>query len=156
MKKKIFCSSLIFFIVVCIQYYFFRDFKFNVSLFSDIVTFLSIVFGFYITSLAIFITSQYVSDLYKVVDEKNRSLTLLHTLTNNYKFGLLLTLVSLLYFIMIQFVIKADINNEVSLGSVITFPILALLIINFIFCFIMLNDLVNIIIQEGKRKSHNF
>jgi len=155
MKKKILYSSLIFSIIVCIQYYFFRDFEFNASLFADIVTFLSIVFGFYITSLAIFITSQYVSDLYKIVDEKNKSLTLLHTLTNNYKFGLLLTLVSLLYFIMIQFVIKADVNNEISLGNASAFPILALLVINFIFCFIMLNDLVNIIIQEGKRKSHN-
>lgn len=138
--------------MVLMQHYFLSNLKFNVAVLSDIITFLSIVFGFYITSLAIFITSQYVSDLYKIVDKNNQSITLLHTLTNNYKFGLLLTLVSLVYFILIQFFINADTNGQISLGSTSTLPTMALLLLNFFFCFIMLNDLVSIIIQEGRRK----
>lgn len=153
MKKKIIYSILFFLAIVFIQHYFLTNTKFNVVVFSDIITFLSIVFGFYITSLAIFVTSQYVSDLYKIVDKENQSLTLLHTLTNNYKFGLLLTLISLVYFIMIQFFVKTDASNEAVLGSASMLPALALLALNFIFCFIMLNDLVNIIIQEGKKRS---
>lgn len=152
MKKKILFSTAFFLVAALLQHYFLSNVQFNSSLLSDVVTFLSIIFGFYITSLAIFVTSQYVSDLYKVVDANNQSVTLLHTLTNNYKFGLLLTLFSLVYFIMVQFFI-ATANNQISLKATSMFPVIALLLLNFIFCFVMLNDLVNIIIQEGKKRS---
>ncbi len=154
MKKKIVCSTFSFIIIVAIQWYFLGSIKFNLSLLGDITTFLSIVFGFYITSLAIFVTSKYVSSLYNVTDKKNQSVTLLHTLTNNYKFGLILTLISLIYFIMIQFFVKSNEFNEVCLGDITMSPIFGLLFLNFIFFFIMLCDLVNIIIQEGKQNSH--
>jgi len=153
MKKNIIYSTLVFVVVIIIQNYFFSNVKFNASVISDVITFLSIVFGFYITSLAIFITSQFVSDLYKIVDKNDKSSTLLHTLINNYKFGLLLALISLIYFIFIKLFIQTDINNEISFGYLPIYPLIAFLVLNFIFCFMMLNDLVNIIIQEGKRRS---
>ena len=153
MNKKILYSAFTFLAISALQWHFLGNTQFNMDLFGDIITFLSIVFGFYITSLAIFVTSRYVSSLYNIIDEKNQSITLLHTLTNNYKFGLILTLVSLIYFIMIQFFIKGNEFNELSLGNPEVFPVFGILFLNFVFFFVMLRDLVNIIIQEGKQNS---
>jgi hypothetical protein len=150
MKKKIIFSSLIFVLIILAQRICLSGEKFNASVVGDVITFLSITFGFYITSLAIFMTSQFVADLYKVVDKDDNSSTLLHKLMSNYKFGLMLTLISLMYFIAIDFFVKPDVNSEISFVSIPAYPILAFLILNFVFCFIMLGDLVNVIIQEGK------
>ncbi len=150
MKKKIIFSSLIFVLIILVQRICLSGEKFNASVVGDVITFLSITFGFYITSLAIFMTSQFVADLYKVVDKDDNSSTLLHKLMSNYKFGLMLTLISLMYFIAIDFFVKPDVNSEISFMSIPAYPILAFLILNFAFCFIMLGDLVNVIIQEGK------
>jgi hypothetical protein len=150
MKKKIIFSSIFFVLIIMAQKFCLSGLKFNASVIGDVITFFSIIFGFYITSLAIFMTSQFVSDLYKIVDSRDNSSTLLHKLINNYKFGLLLTLISLVYFIAIDFFVKADIDNQISLASIPAYPVLAFLVLNFFFCFVMLCDLVNIIIQEGK------
>lgn len=149
MRKKFTYCTIFFLLVTASQYYFFSDIKLSVGAFTDIITFLSIVFGFYITSLAIFVTSRYVSDLYKITDKNNSSVTLLHTLTNNYKFGLMLTLSSLIYFIAVQLFISSD--STIPFNQIAVLPTLALLFLNFFFCFRLVNDLVNIIIQEGKR-----
>jgi hypothetical protein len=153
--KKILLLGLIFLIIVGVQVKFLSEFKFNISVISDIVTFLSILFGFYITSLAIFVTSQYVSNLYKVIDKNNKTQTLLHALTSNYKLGLLLTLASLIYFIFIQFFINFPVDGLISLGNIMLYPVLAFLVIDFLYCFLMLKDLIEIIVQEGKDRSKN-
>jgi len=155
MKKKILTLAVIFVAVIWVQVQFLSEQRFHVSVVSDIVTFLSILFGFYITSLAIFVTSQYVSNLYRVTDKNDKTRTLLHALTNNYKLGLLLTLASLAYFILIQFFLDVPIDGLVSFGEVQLYPILAFLILDFVYCFSMLKDLTEIIIQEGKSRSEN-
>lgn len=137
------------------QWYFFSNFKFNTEIFGNSITFLSIIFGFYITSLAIFVTSKYVSDLYKITDQQDKSVTLLHTLLNNYKFGLSITLSSLAYIIFAQFFIETSLpdNNFLYLDKNKVFlPIMSILVINFYYCFIMLNDLIKVIIQEAKKR----
>lgn len=153
MKRKFLFSVALFLIVCALQYYFLRDQNFHSSVLSDIVTFLSILFGFYITSLAIFVTSQYVSSLYMVTDKEQKDQTLLHTLTKNYQFGLVLTLVSLIYFIGVQFTPSFLPETQLTLNSAVFFPIIPLLALDFIYCYLMLKDLINIIIQEGKNRS---
>lgn len=155
MKRKVLTLGLIFSMTMCAQVYFLSAFKFHISVVSDIVTFLSILFGFYITSLAIFVTSQYVSNLYKVTDKNDKTKTLLHTLTSNYKVGLLLTLVSLAYFILVQFFLDFPADGLVSFGDTLLYPVLALLVLDFSYCFSMLKDLIEIIVQEGKSRSEN-
>ena len=150
LKYKIQCSLLVFITAAFFQYFVLSEVSFSLSIIGNIVTFLSILFGFYITSLAIFVTSRYVSTLYQVTDEENKSQTLLHTLTDNYQFGLLLTLLSLIYFITVQFFLYNPDNVMVSFGDLPLLPILGLLVLDFMYCYIMLTDLIKIIIQEGK------
>lgn len=139
------------FLCVCVcQYYLLGHVNISEGVTGNIITFLSILFGFYITSLAIFVTSHYVSSLYKVMDQNKKSQTLLHTLTGNYKFGLLVTLFSLIYFVWLEIFFSGGV---MTLGNKSHLPFLGFLAINFAYCFIMLGDLINIIIQEAKSRA---
>lgn len=153
MKNKLLMVLISFAVIAFLQVYFLPGYSFRIDVLSDIVTFLSITFGFYITSLAIFTTSQYVSNLYKIVDAKNRSQTLLNTLTDNYNAGLIFSLLSLLYFIGIQFFIDVPPSGTVFLGDIKLSLVFAFLVVNFGYCFFMLRDLIRIIIQEAKSRS---
>lgn len=133
------------------QYLFLTGKTFSESVVSSIITFLSIIFGFYITSLAIFVTSQYVSSLYKIKDSKKTDQTLLHTLTENYNFGLVLTLISLGYFISLQLFSKT-VGGQISFTSLEVLPFISIIVLDFIYCYLMLKDLISIIIQEGKSR----
>lgn len=152
MKIKRQIKLLVAFVVsLAIQYFCLRQFIVTSDLLNSIITFLSILFGFYIASLAIFVSSKYVSDLYKVVDSEKKNTTLLHTLIDNYKLGLVMNLFSIAYFIIIQFTINQSGNGKIILSSnYLLIPFLSILVINFIYSYRMLNDLLHVIIQEAK------
>lgn len=137
-----------------IQYVFLGDFYLKSDLISSFTTFLSIIFGFYITSLAIFVTSSYVAELYKITDQNNKSVTLLHTLVNNYKFGLIFILISILYLLCLQFKINQCSEDKLLLSNIYALPFLFFVLFNFWHSYKMLDDLIRIIIQESKRQSH--
>lgn len=146
--KKI--SPIILFLAICFLQSYFGDQILGSDFLSNSILFLSIIFGFYITSLTIFVTSKYVSDLYKITDSENHSLTLLHILIRRYKYGLNLTLASLLYLLSIEFFYNP--NSQFTLGDKLIWPLLAIIIFNFLYSFRTLNDLVKIILQEAKRE----
>lgn len=148
--KKIGYLALSIFLFSVLQSVFLSSFLVKTDLISNIITFLSIIFGFYITSLSIFVTSKYVSSLYKTGDKNNKSTTLLHTLFNNYKFGLLVTLFSIIYFLSIHFVINQTQNGQLSLSNILLIPFIGIVVNNFWYSFAMLRDLINVILQEVK------
>lgn len=144
---------IVFFVIGILQYQFLDDFYINEELISNITVFMSIIFGFYITSLAIFVTSSYVSSLYQKQDKRNKSATLLHTLVYNYKLGLTITLFSILYLILLQFIIIQEIDTDGSviyLSKIAAIPFSFIVLFNFLYGYKMLSDLVKIIIQESK------
>ena len=151
MKKTIKLSlSFVFFCIL--QYFLLGTYYIESNLITNIVTFFSVIFGFYITSLAIFVTSTYVSQLYKITDQNNKSVTLLHTLITQYKVGLILILISILYLLFIEFILSQTDNNKIILSNIYVLPFLGLVIANFFYSYRMLNTLIKIIIQEAKNK----
>ncbi len=142
------------FIVLCsTQFYFLGDYNLKSSLLSNIIVFLSIIFGFYITSLAIFVTSEYVAGLYKIIDKKKSKVTLLHILINNYKLGLNLILFSILYLLIIQFVLNQCEEECLKLSNPFLVFFLWTICANFWYSHKMLLDIMKIILQEAKSKS---
>lgn len=116
---------------------------------SNIITFLSIVFGFYITSFSIFTTSRYVASLYKISDADNKSVSLMDSLIHKYKIGLILTLISIFYGLVI-FLIIGD-KEAVLLESYTYLGILPpLIFLNCIYAFEMMNILIKVIKQTAK------
>jgi hypothetical protein len=148
--KKI-TSFLIYFVTIpLIQAHFLSNYYIKSDMLDRIITFLSIIFGFYITSLAIFATSKYVSTLYKTVDKENPNITLLHTLLKNYKDGLKLIFFSILYLLIVQFVVNQTENDEMLFSNLWLLPFLSVIIVNFWYSYKMLRDLIRIILQEAK------
>lgn len=148
--NKVIKSALIIVLASIIQYYFLGSLQIKSDLVSSIVTFLSIIFGFYITSLSIFATSRYVSSLYKVGDINNKSNTLMHTLFSNYKFGLITTLVTIIYFIIVQVSIGQSGSGFMYLSERLLIPTIGIMLNIFWYSYKMLNDLIRIILQESK------
>lgn len=148
--NKVIKSALIIFLVSLIQQYFFGYIQIKSDLISSIITFLSIIFGFYITSLSIFATSRYVSSLYKVDDSNNKNNTLLHTLFSNYKFGLITTLVSIVYFIIVQIRLGQSDVEIVYLSEKLLIPMFGIGINILWYSYKMLSDLITVILKESK------
>lgn len=152
MKRKlvylVIVAGIIFF-----QKLFMNNYYLKGDVLSSFLTFLSIIFGFYITSLSIFVTSKYVSDLYKVVDKNDHSLTLLHSLVRNYRRGLIFVLISIGYFVFIQFLISQNIDGKIILSNKWLILFMFFIVGNFWYSYKMLNDLINVIIQEAKNNS---
>ena len=151
---KIFKYAITLIASLFIQWYFLADFLVSENLVSSLITFLSIIFGFYVTSLAIFANSKYVSSLYQVTDEKDKTRTLLHTLIQNYKTGLIFALFSILYFLLVQFIFGQN-NGErmvIAMKEWYMLPFIYIVFGNFWHGFAMMGFLVKIIIQEAKQK----
>jgi len=152
-NKKVFKEVAIFIVVGClIQYFLLRGFVIKIDVLTNIVTFLSIVFGFYITSFSIFSTSQYVTSLYQITDNQDKTQTLLNSLIFKYKVGLLLALFSISYFILLIFFLNQDATSSLKLDSKFLYPIVSIFLFNFYYGYKMFKILVQIITQESKLK----
>lgn len=143
-----------FIIIICLflQFCVFKDYYITSEIIGNLVTILSIFFGFYITSLAIFTSSKYVSNLYNIESSDDNGLTLLDVLIYNFKKGLFVILFSLIYFILVIFKINQTVNNELVFSSFVLFPLLTLIVFDFILSFQMISILIKIIRQEAKNK----
>ncbi len=147
-------------IIICVligltllQYFQFGDVYVSSNTVSSLLTFSSIIFGFYITSLAIFSTSSYVSGLYLKTNKKNPSETLLQTLLANYKTGLLWIFTSISYFIFLQLVFDQSKTEicKLTLKNIYLWPFLGIVMVNIWYSYKMLNDLIKVIMQEAKK-----
>jgi hypothetical protein len=138
-------------IVFLIQFIFFKDIVFSENLLSSLISVLAIFFGFYVISLSIFSMSKFVGSLYEteVKDKNGYNTTILHILLGYYKFGLLLNLISILYFIFLLFLKGYSVNI-----GVYFYLALPLIVHNFIYSYMSLDKLIKIIIQELKNNAH--
>lgn len=72
------------------------NFDVTQGLYSDLITFISILMGFQITSFSMVFVSPVVKKLYNVKDNENGYITLKHRLKNYYKFAFNVALVSVI------------------------------------------------------------
>ncbi len=150
-KKSTISLTVIALVGITIQYLKLGSISLTHEFLSNITTFLSIVFGFYITSLAVFSSSKYVTSLYKIVDKEDSSKTLLHVLISNYKTGLMLALFSIMYFLSIELFLMKSSASDVNLSNAWLTPFLSIMLCNFYYSYQMLSDLLRVIVQEAKK-----
>lgn len=72
------------------------------NLYSNLITFISILTGFQITSFAMLFSSSMVKGLYKIKDNENSYITLKHRLKNYYKFAFNLALLSIVIIFILE------------------------------------------------------
>lgn len=72
------------------------------NIYSNLITFISILTGFQITSFATLFSSSMVKGLYKIKDDENPYITLKHRLKNYYKFAFNLALLSIVIIFILE------------------------------------------------------
>lgn len=133
-----------------LQYSFPQLFLFNMEFLNSLISVLSIFFGFYIVGLSIFVVSKFVNTLYlkEVKNRKGFKTTNLHILLNSYKYGLILNLLSILYFLFLIFVTSNQ--NLISSSFYFSYFTIPLMFQNFLYSYKSLIQLIKIVIQNAK------
>lgn len=150
MKLKILKYSVLALALGSFQYYFLGKWYLNDAVITNLIVFLSIIFGFYITSFSIFSTSDFVKSLYKRVNSKNKKETLLHSLLNEYKNGLLLILFTIVYLLTIEVILAQFENNRLHFKEWFLLILLPLVSLDIWYSFKLIKHLINVVIQEAK------
>lgn len=91
----------IIFILTSVLFYFLK-LNYSDSFYTNIITFLSISFGFIITSLSILYNSTFIKNLYKYNDFESNTLTVLHRLGRYYKINIYLSIILILYYLILN------------------------------------------------------
>lgn len=133
--------------VTAVSYFFGSAMWLSGALLSDLIVFVSIAFGFFATSLAIFATSSYSGKLYDIEDRKSGG-TLLHTLVKKYRTGLFLCLVSIVYLLVLEIFLD---GNKIQLSNLVASPVLAVLLGNMYYAYRLVEIVSKFVIQEAKR-----
>lgn len=129
----------------------------SIDAFNSIITFLSIIIGFCITALSIFATSNFAKQLYKQEDPNDNSKTLLHNLTNSFKYCIVsssTTIIAILLFYYIGNIFllgKVYFNSLFSLKSVLIGIVWYLTILSIILFFRLIALYTKFVIQNAKR-----
>lgn len=82
--------------------FYFLKLDYNDSFYTNVITYLSVSFGFIITSLSILYNSTYIKGLYKNKDCESNTLTVLHRLGRYYKTNIYCSIFLILYFIVLN------------------------------------------------------
>lgn len=118
-------------------------FEYNNDFIANVITLLSILIGFSMTSLSLLFTSNAVKDFYNDIDAENSSLTKLHRLKNYYKVSVLIEFSSVIFLLFMSLINLNNIFQHVILG------ILGIDIYLFILLFLFFLDLF---VYENSKK----
>lgn len=98
-------NVIIIFILTSILFYY-LGLDYNDVFYTNIITYLSISFGFIITSLSILYNSTFIKQLYKNVDSESTTLTVLHRLGRYYKINIYFSIILILYYLTLNLLIS--------------------------------------------------
>ena len=152
-KFYIFFNFCITFLLV-LSINFFRDFlniqiQIEKSTVQSIITFLSIIFGFYMTSLSVLYRSNYSKDLFKQIDSSLKNQRKIHTLIAYFKNASYCLLLSILIFLLVK-IIKY--NESILLENIwMQSLVLSLLSINILFIFLLFKVFIKGFIIESSK-----
>lgn len=84
--------------------FYFLKLDYNDSFYTNVITYLSVSFGFVITSLSILYNSAYIKELYKNKDYESGTLTVLHRLGRYYKINIYCSIFLIMYFVVLNLI----------------------------------------------------
>ena len=82
--------------------FYFLKLNYSDTFYTNIITYLSISFGFIITSLSILYNSSFIKNLYKNIDYESKTLTVLHRLGRYYKINIYFSIILILYYLVLN------------------------------------------------------
>lgn len=137
-------SSILIFIMCFIVDVFISE-----SLIQNFITFLSITFGFYMTSLSVLYNSKYIKKLYDEVDPRKPTQRKIHTLKNYFKNSAYWSLFSIALLIVYSLVTTVE-KNILILNPFFESILVSVVFANFIFMYLLFKVFINGLIAESK------
>lgn len=129
---------------------FFIDVSISESLMQNFITFLSITFGFYMTSLSVLYNSKYIKKLYDEIDPKKPTQRKIHTLKNYFKNSAYWSLFSIGLLMTYSLIARME-NNALSLNIFFESLLVSIIFVNFIFLFLLFKVFINGLINESAK-----
>jgi hypothetical protein len=150
MYKKDKYKIIILFLFVSFLSYF-SSIEISESLMQNFITFLSITFGFYMTSLSVLYSSKFIKKLHKEVDTKIKTQTKLHTLTAYFRNRATWSILSIIVLFTYSLFFKS-VNNYIQIEPIFEAPLIGILSINFLYLFLLLKVFLNGLEEEANHQ----
>ena len=150
-KHKVYISLL--FIIVFSLIRIFPIIQLKEETIHSIITFLSITFGFYMTSLSVLYRSNYSKELFKKIDLKKKTQRKAHTLIAYFKSASYCSLISILVFLLSM---SIELNGNSVLKNIwVKSALFSLLSINVMFIFLLFKIFTVGFIHESSKENLN-
>jgi len=138
-------------VIICIFNYV-VNISISESLIQNFITFLSITFGFYMTSLSVLYNSKYIKKLYLEIDKIKPTQRKIHTLKTYFTNSAFWSLFSIFILMIYSLVVKVD-KNILVMNQFFETILIITVFINFVFIFLLFKVFVNGLIEEGKNNA---
>jgi len=129
---------------------FFIDVSISESLMQNFITFLSITFGFYMTSLSVLYNSKYIKKLYDEIDPRKPTQRKIHTLKNYFKNSAYWSLFSIGLLMSYSLITKVE-NSTLVLNAFLESILVAVVFVNFVFMFLLFKVFINGLVEESTK-----
>lgn len=129
---------------------FFIDVSISESLMQNFITFLSITFGFYMTSLSVLYNSKYIKQLYDEIDPTKPTQRKIHTLKNYFKNSAYWSLFSIGLLMIYSLIAKVE-SNSLVLNTLLESFLVSVVTVNFVFMFLLFKVFINGLIDESAK-----
>jgi len=143
--KILFLTAIIVFIIC-----FSIDVSISESLMQNFITFLSITFGFYMTSLSVLYNSKYIKKLYDEIDSKKSTQRKIHTLKSYFKASAYWSLFSIALLMIYSLTAKVE-SNILVLSTFFESLLVFIVFVNFVFMFLLFNVFINGLVEEASK-----
>lgn len=140
---------LIFFTLLFLLVSYFIDFSISESLMQNFVTFLSITFGFYMTSISVLYNSKYLKKLHDEIDAEKPTQRKIHTLQIYFTNSALWSLFSIGTLMLYSLTVKVD-KGILSINPFFEDLLLLIVMVNFILMVLLFKIFMNGFIEEAK------
>ena len=130
--------------IICL----FVDVSISESLMQNFITFLSITFGFYMTSLSVLYNSKYIKRLYDEIDPKIPTQRKIHTLKNYFNNSAYWSLFSIGLLIVYSLLTVVN-QNILTLNLFFESVLVSVVFVNFVFMFLLFKIFTNGLIEEN-------
>lgn len=128
--------------------FFFLSIEITESLMQNFITFLSITFGFYMTSLSVLYSSKFIKKLHNEIDNKIRTQTKLHTLISYFKNSAIWSIISIIILFTYSLFFKS-VNDCIQMDPIFESLLIGILSINFLYLFLLLKVFLNGLEEEA-------
>ena len=103
---KTYWISLILLFFVSALILFFLNLDYCETFYSNCITYLSISFGFLLTSISILFNSEYIKRYYKIKDDQDKKITKLNRLGRYYKIQIYYSICLIMYYLVLDILCK--------------------------------------------------